>query len=315
MNPERILVTGANGFVAPYLIASLVHNEPRSKILGISRHLPKPGKVSLKPVAFRSVDLANFGALEKVIRSFRPTQVYHLAGLSSVADSFKDPCSIFHVNVEGTANLLESLVKTRLKPQVLLISTGQVYGRTFLKKQSPSEQDPILPMSPYALSKRMMEELGLYYFHNYGLPVMIARPFNHFGPGQKPNFSLASFAAQFAKMKKGKESKLFVGNIDISRDFSDVRNVVRAYQLILKKGKAGEIYNVGSGASQPLRRVIRSLERLSDTRVRIISRLKLRPLDIPVMRADIRKIIRLGWGPRYPFLRSLEELLRSYQAQ
>jgi GDP-4-dehydro-6-deoxy-D-mannose reductase len=310
MNTKKILVTGASGFVAGYLIPALLKSNPKARVLGISRHLPRELKSS-KRLRLKRADLVQFNPLKNIIQDFKPQEVYHLAGMSSVADSFKDPSQIFHVNVEGTINLFEALAGLKLKPKVLLVSSGQIYGKTFRKKISPGETDPAEPLSPYALSKLMMEEVGKCYFVDYHIPVFIVRSFNHTGPGQDSQFSVANFVRQFARMKPGKISNLSVGNVEVLRDFSDVRDIVEGYKEIVKKGKAGEVYNLGSGLALPLRKIIKQLVKLSGCRVKIVSNLKRRPLDIKVMRADIRKIQReIGWRPHYSFQQTLKDLYR-----
>jgi len=310
----RILITGAGGFVSAHLIDHLAEKYPRASLLGVGRFAVSGRDPQRPRIVYRRIDLSLPHALPRLMKEFRPTQIYHLAGYSSVVRSFEEPFEALRDNTHTAVSLFESVLAAGLKPRVLLVSTGQVYGRTFAKKARPAESDPVEPVSPYALSKLMMEQVGLYYFKNHAIPVLAARPLNHIGPGQSADFSIPAFARQFAQMTRGRVCRLKAGNVDVRRDFSDVRDIVRGYAAIMEKGRAGEAYNLGSGRAVTLRRIIRGLERVSGIRVKIETGGKPRPGDLPRMQVSIRKAGReTGWRPRIPLEMTLRDIYLSFK--
>lgn len=269
---KKALITGINGFVGPYLRKELEANGYR--VYGLDLHGTEGAY---------ACDITSFEQVFKVVDAVKPDFIFHLAGFSSVAKSFENPLLCFKINVEGTKNLLDAIVKVGLKPKILIVSSAEVYG---VPKYLPiDEKHPLDPISPYGKSRVEQEKLAL----GYDLHVVISRSFNHTGPGQPTTFVIPSFKKQVDEAKDG--DTIYVGNLDVVRDFSDVRDVVKAYRILLEKGKAKEIYNVGSGIGYRLRDILESLIKKSGKRLMVeIDPDKLRKNDIFKVVSDNKKI-------------------------
>src|SRR5579864_4038155 len=228
----RVLVTGACGFVGQHLVHLL--RKRRHEILGTV--LGSPPKDKDRKLHFLSCDIRDAGRVSRLVRAFRPDRIYHLAALSSVKDSFKSTREVFEVNFFGTLNVLEAARQYVPKARILVVGSAQVYGEP--KGTRPiTEETPLRPQSPYAASKAAADLLAFQYWKAYGLHVVRARPFNHTGPGQAPTFVCSDFAKQIAEIELGLRAPVIsVGNLNARRDFSDVRDVVRAYELLAEKG-------------------------------------------------------------------------------
>jgi len=264
---ERAFITGVEGFVGRYLARYL--SEKGEEVSGIDL---EPAPRSWDWTVSRC-DLLDFETLETSIKEYRPACVYHLAGLVHPRDSLSRPRDYYLTNVQGTVNLLEALRRNEIKARVLIVSSSKVYGPTPEGVERIDETQVPNPQTPYALSKYLSEQIALQYFHNYGTQVLIARPFNHTGPGQPLGFVLPDFCKQIAEIEalppeeQGK-AELQVGDLSPIRDLLDVRDVVIAYEAILKRGNVGEFYNVASGVGVPIRELLErtlNLSRLVET--------------------------------------------------
>lgn len=271
---RKALITGINGFVGPYLQHELEKNG--YDVYGIDLN---GGSDKIF-----SCDITNFDSVLDVMLKIKPDFIFHLAGFSSVAKSFENPELCFKINVDGTKNLLDAVVKSGLKPRVLIVSSAEVYGRP---KYIPiDEKHPLDPVSPYGKSRVEQEKLAL----SYNLPVIISRSFNHTGPGQPATFVIPSFKKQVSEAKDG--DTIFVGNLDLVRDFSDVRDVVHAYRTLIEKGKVGEVYNVGSGVGYKLRDILDKMIKESGKKLKVeVDPKKYRDVDIPKLVCDNKKIM------------------------
>jgi GDP-4-dehydro-6-deoxy-D-mannose reductase len=277
----KALITGVNGFVGPYLVEELVSNG--YTVFGCS--LEKESTVN-KLAGYFSCDITNPLEVEKVINSIKPDVVFHLAGFSSVSKSFENPELCFKINVEGTKNIIDSFNKLKVFPKLILISSAEVYGQPV--KNPVNESAKLNSLSPYANSKIEQEKVALTYKNS-----IIVRAFNHTGVNQPLPFVIPSFRKQVAEAKEGGE--VLVGNIDITKDFSNVLDVVKAYKIIFEKGKVGEIYNVGSGKGYLLRSVLEKMIKESGKSISIaIDPKKYRPADITELVCDNSKIKKLG---------------------
>lgn len=279
---SRTLVTGQTGFVGGHF----------STLVGPENVVAWPG----------SVDLVNFDQVRNFVLSQKFDAVLHLAARSSVAESFEDPHKTHDVNVRGTEHLLRALVETNFTGPVLLVSSGEVYGAVAEKDLPVGESAALAPRNPYAESKVAMESLvktgGV--FSGRKFRAMIARPFNHIGPGQAPRFAVSSFAHQLARRKAGlEEGVIKTGDLGVTRDFTDVRDIVMAYVQILERGRNGEVYNLGSGRETKLQTVLETLIEISGTEAEFeVDASRLRSGEQRRMCADIRKIRReVGWEP------------------
>ena len=324
--PTRILITGANGFVGRHLIQRLlteaapgalqIYAGVRPDHLEETRHPSHPMPESVgwtgceeRPdVQVVPIEVTDAIATAELLAELRPRQIVHLAGMASGAGTDRD--AIFAVNVEGTRHLLEAAARLAPFPRVLLASTSYVYGPT--RPDRPArEEDPIGPLwryGAYADSKMEMETVARAY---RGLSL-IARPFSHTGPGQSPAFAIPTFARQLARIEKGLEPpRLLVGNLDAYRDYLDVRDVVRAYALLLQHGQTGEAYNIATGKPTQMRDVLDTLRGLCAVPVAIeTDPARLRPADIGYSSGDATRLRNLtDWQPEIPFTQTLQDVL------
>ena len=301
----RVLVTGGNGFVGGYAIDAL---RARGDEVIAAGH----GALDLLPLDVR--DPLN---VRGVIDIAQADAIVHLAAQAFVPQSIADPLATIDINAMGTARLLEAVRAARdaggNNPRVLIVSTAEVYGA-----QPPSafplrESTPPAPANPYAASKLAAEAFGIASGHAYGLDVIIARSFNHIGPGQDERFAVASFAAQLAKIAHGGPAEMLIGNLSAERDFLDVRDVVRAYVALLECGESGQTYNVCSGVAVPIRDVLRTL--VTTARVAVEIREdpeRMRASDTPLFVGDASKLrAATGWVPQITLETSLRDTYRA----
>lgn len=300
----KFLVTGQNGFVGGHF----------------TNHVG-PANVVACP---ESIDLVSFEKTRAFVMAQTFEGVLHLAARSSVAESFENPSLTKDVNVEGTRNLLRSLVELKFAGPVLLISSGEVYGSVDASELPVKESAKLAPKNPYAESKVAMENLifSSGEFANAPYSSVIARPFNHIGPGQAEHFVVASFAAQLARRKIGRESgPMKTGDLTVTRDFTDVRDIVAAYALLLEKAgrdkSRGEVYNLGSGRETKLQVVLENLIEISGTGTTFqIDRSRLRPNEQKRMCADVAKIrSAIDWKPRHTLQETLKDCFKSALAK
>lgn len=267
------------------------------------------------PADLHSGDIRDLAATIALLDETRPDSIIHLAGLSSVAVSQEHVITTYEVNALGTLKLLEAVRLLKLTCRVVLVSSADVYGRSNVGRPL-SEDDPPLPVSPYALSKLMTEEAGRYYHRTYGIDVVILRPFSHTGPGQAPTFVFPKVAQAITLAERGeREPVIEMGNLDVRRDYSDVRDVVRGYSLALERCESGLSYNVTSGRPVQLKEMVDYLCGLAKRPVAVrISRSHFRSQDIPLLTgAPDRFTARTGWKPEIPFRQTLSDLLEYYR--
>jgi len=305
---KRVLITGGTGFVGPHLIRFLKSDS--STIAVIAKSVGKTQQEA--GVDYYELDIRKADEVSSLVRKISPTHIYHLAGISAVDVSWSNPRLTFEVNVLGTSNLFDAAMSMPLLPRILNVSTSQVYASsdTIL-----TEGSPINPDNPYAASKAMTELLRVQY-RKRGGGIITARSFNHTGPGQTPNFVLPSIAKQFAEIEAGvRPPKLAVGNIEVKRDFTDVRDVVTAYSVLLDKGRTNEIYNVCSGSVVRLSDILRKFEAISGIAVEIdIDQERLRSNEISQIFGDAGKIrTETGWTPQIPLETTLRDLLNYWR--
>jgi GDP-4-dehydro-6-deoxy-D-mannose reductase len=307
-----MLVTGANGFVGPHLVRALAADG--AEVYGVSLG-EAPADAAL--VGWRSLDLLDALALQAAVSEARPEAVVHLAGQSSAAASFADPAGTFRVNVEGTRLLLDAVGRLAPQARMLIVSSSEVYGPQ-PEDTRVREDAPCRPVSPYASSKAEAERVSLDRAHEAGLDVVVARSFGHTGPGQAPRFVVPAFAQQIAAIESGSaEPCLRVGNLEVTRDLSDVRDVVRAYVALLRRGRSGIAYNVCRGVGVRLTDVVASLVAQARVPVRVeTDPLRLRPADVPWLVGDPALIARdTGWHAGIPLEKTLGDVLEEWRAR
>jgi GDP-4-dehydro-6-deoxy-D-mannose reductase len=307
-----LLVTGIGGFVGGHLVELHRAEHPDEGIAGIVRP-GKPVPEHLREgVRLLEADLEDAAAVEAAVAAVRPDSIIHLAGQSSVHESWTNPAATLRTNVIGLLNVFEAVRRRRLEPRVLVVGSAEEYGAVDPDAPPLEEDAPLRPLSPYAVSKVAQGYLALQYALARDLPVVRTRTFPHTGPGRGEAFAESSFARQIAEVEAGRRRPvLAVGNLDAVRDFTDVRDVVRAYRALLDRGTPGEVYNVCSGRGCSIGDVLRSLLEIAGAQVELqVDRERLRPSDLPSLVGDPRKVREAtGWEPRIPLETTLRDLL------
>lgn len=294
---RTLLVTGHGGFVGRTLRA-LLHSDPGLSQWSLAT-LPEHFDVRSPQLAAR-------------IAEARPDAVIHLAGLTSVADSFRDAEAFFDVNFGGTWNLLKALRAAAFSGRFLFVSSGDCYGTVVAEELPIAESHPLRPRSPYAVSKVAAEALCCQWSQTEGLDAVLARPFNHVGPGQDTRFAIASFARQVARIAAGlAPPRIVTGDLDVTRDLTDVRDVVHAYFALLDNGHAGEVYNVGSGRECRIADVLNGLLAAAGVSAEIVTDPdRIRRGEQRRAAADVRKIATdTGWSSSIPLSVTLADML------
>lgn len=304
---RRVLVTGCAGFVGPHVTGALARAGWR--VWGVDEKAGAADESLEKRV---SIDLSDGRAVEALIGEASPDAIVHLAAQSSAGRSFAEPFDTLTRNVIPVLNLLETVRKRGKKTRVLAVGSGEVYGPVPEAELPVSEARVPRPVNPYALSKTIQEQCCAQYASLYGTDVVMTRSFNHTGAGQRDTFVLPSFARQVSEIRLGaREPVMDVGDLGLRRDFTDVRDVARAYEALVEKGRAGEVYNVCSGASYSLGELLRRLCDMAGVapEIRTDPR-RMRPKDIGELRGDPSKIAReTGWRARTDMVETLEWLL------
>jgi len=297
VRPVRVLVTGSRGFVGGFLVA----------------HLRQVGDEVLELPA--EVDITDGERLEAAVAEAGADAICHLAAQASVAASWRSPAATWAVNAGGVVNLLDAAGRTSPRPRVLLVSSAEVYGRVAPSELPLGEDRAFAPVSPYAASKAAAELAGLQAWLGRGLEVVRARPFNHTGPGQPADFVVPSLARQVVEAGQRGLTELAVGNVEARRDITDVRDVVRAYRLLLADGVPGEAYNVCSGCSQPISELIERLAHLGGVELALrVEPGRLRPVDVPDLRGDPGRLVAAtGWQRELTLDRTLADVLAWWQ--
>lgn len=309
----RALVTGISGFVGGHLTEHLIAQG--DLIVGLSasgrwpgelEHLGREARIErFDMVEGRESDLA------ELINRKQPEVIYHLAAWSNPQKSVADPRGAWTLNLGGSLNLLEAVRASGPKPRVILVGTGVSYGNPGPEWIPVTESCPVRPNNPYAASKAAVDLLGIQHFLSHQTNVVMVRPFNHAGPRQSPTYVLAGWAHQIALIEAGRGNRLEVGNLEITRDFTDVRDVVRGYRMLAESGQAGEIYNLGSGRGVRLAEALEHLCSLAKTPIAVhVDPARVRPVDQPLLVADASKLkAAVGWTPRFSIEQTLADML------
>lgn len=311
---KTALIIGGAGFVGNYL-AEYLHD-----ICGYFVNSTKLEQETLQSPygEVYNLDILNQTEIENLIKDIKPDCIFHLAAQSSVALSWKRPQLTVDINVKGTVNLLEALKNVEYKGRVLLIGSGEEYGVIKEEECPITEENLLRPGNIYAATKACQNLLGGIYARAYGLDLMMVRAFNHVGPNQIPQFVVADFCSQVAAIEKGKQTpEIHVGNLSAKRDFTDVRDVVAAYAMIIEKGKTGETYNVGSGKAIAIDEILNRILSFTKEEIKvIIEKEKFRPVDVPIIEADITKLVTdTGWEQKIPLDRTLQETLDYWRSR
>ncbi len=313
---KKALIIGAGGFVGGYL-AECLTDEFNMEVYATKL----PGTESMEDLSMLNgrvydLDILNKSDIVDLLYNIRPDYIFHLAAQSSVSYAWKNPTLTVDVNIKGSVNMMDAIRELYYKPRVIIVGSGEEYGHIKAGDTPISEETKLRPGNIYAATKVCQNMIGSIYSKAYDMELMMVRAFNHFGPGQLPMFVVSDFCKQVAEIEKGlHEPVIHVGNLAAKRDFTDVRDVVRAYGLLALKGRAGETYNVGSGHAIEIRELLNNIISLSDADIRVeVDPNKIRPVDIPIIEADITKINEeTGWRPQIPVMRTIEETLNYWR--
>lgn len=307
----RALITGISGFVGSHLAEYLLNNTDwhvAGTVYG-----PVDNVAHLKSrLALYPVELSQGKVVCDVLQHARPDYIFHLAAQPLPDLSRRDPWFTLENNIRAQLNVLEAIVAAALSSRVLVVGSSEEYGRVLPSDLPIREDTPLRPTTPYAVSKVAQDYLGLQYYLSHRVAAIRVRPFNHIGSRQRQGFVAADFASQIAEIEAGlRRAEVVVGTLDVSRDFSDVRDIVRGYYLALTEGEPGEVYNLGSEREHTVRTLLETLISLIGREVRIIQDLeRMRPSDVQRVVADCGKLrAQTGWRTEIPFEQSLRDLL------
>jgi len=310
----RVLITGITGFAGSHLAEYILSEHSGDRVFGFVRWRSRMDNIlHIKDkVELYEADLKDVISLKKALAEIKPDRIFHLAAQSFVPASWKLPIETFAINALGQINLFEAVLSLKLDPRIQIAGSSEEYGHVNPDEVPMKETNPLRPLSPYAVSKVAQDLLGYQYFMSYSLKTVRTRGFNHTGPRRGDVFVTSNFAKQLAEIEKGKTKPvIYVGNLEAKRDFTDVRDIVRAYWLAAAKGKPGEVYNIGSGRTMAMKDMLDILLSLSKAKVKVeVDPARLRPSDVPILYADCSKFVSLTkWKPRIPLEKTFKDLL------
>ena len=310
----KILITGITGFAGSHLADYLLAAEPKAELAGIYRWRSRTENIEHLPASVKLIecDVRDATATRDAIESFRPDFIFHLAAQSFVPSSWRAPQETLTTNLLGQLNIFEAVRKSGLNCRIQVAGSSEEYGLVHPQELPITEEQPLRPLSPYAVSKVAQDALGYQYFMSFGMPIIRTRGFNHTGPRRPSVFVCSDFARQVVEIELGlRAPEIHVGNLDARRDFTDVRDTVRAYWLALSQGEPGEVYNVATGTSWAISEVLDKLIALAGVKVKIVpDPERLRPSDVPRLEGDASRLkAATGWAPAIPFATTLGDLL------
>ncbi|MEI8307851.1 MAG: GDP-mannose 4,6-dehydratase [Chloroflexales bacterium] len=307
----RALITGINGFVGSYLAEYLLQ-QGDYEIWGLSRSSGIDLIHLREQITLVQADLSDPESTAQAIITAQPDVIFHLAGQPFVPESFRDPAATLAANTLGALHIFLALITHGIPARVLVVGTNEEYGKILPEDLPITELAPLRPTSPYGVSKVAQGMLGLQYHLSHGLDIVRVRPFTHIGPRQNERFVTAAFARQVARIERGLQPPVMqVGNLSACRDFTDVRDIVRAYALLMRHGIAGEVYNVGTGVAVMIRDMLTMVLAESTTPIEVQSNANLmRPIDIPLITCDARKLRDCtGWVPSITVRQTMSDIL------
>jgi len=313
----RALITGISGFVGSHLAEYLLaHTDWQISGTVYGRHdniAHLRDRLALYPAELSRLEVVRF-----IIEETRPDYIFHLAAQPISALSRLDPWFTLENNIRAQLNVLEAVAQMRLASRVLVVGSSEEYGQIAASDLPLDEDTPLRPTTPYAVSKVAQDYLGLQYHLSNGVAAIRVRPFNHIGPRQRRGFVAPDFASQIAEIEAGlRPPQVAVGALDVARDFSDVRDIVRGYYLALTRGQPGEVYNLGAGRAYSVRTLLETLIGLANCEITVIQDpARMRPVEVPEMVADCAKFrAHTGWQAEIPFARSLADVLAYWRDQ
>ena len=310
----RVLITGITGFAGSHLADYLLAEQPGVEVFGVCRWRSRRENIEHlgDRVTLIEGELRDEASLRRVVREVRPEAIFHLAAQSFVPTSWRAPTETLTTNIAGQANLFEAVRAAKLDPVIQIAGSSEEYGLVHPDEVPIKESNPLRPLSPYAVSKVAQDMLAYQYFRSYGMKTVRTRGFNHTGPRRGDVFVSSNFAKQIARIEAGLQDPVMrVGNLDAQRDFTDVRDMVRAYWLAVTRATPGEVYNLGSGRAITIRELLDMLVGMSDVEVEVQTDPdRLRPSDVEILLADSSKFRReTGWEASIPLEKTLADLL------
>ena len=315
----KVLVTGITGFVGSHLADYILEHHPEVQLYGIYRWRSRTENIDHVRNRFVNLecDLRDANNVRSVLRTIKPDRIFHLAAQSFVPSSWRAPSESLDTNIIGQVNIFEAVKDLGLDPWIQIACSSEEYGMVYDNEVPIKETNPLRPLSPYAVSKVGQDFLGYQYFMSYGMKIVRTRGFNHTGPRRGDVFVCSDFAKQIAYIEKSKkEPVIHVGNLEAKRDFTDVRDMVRAYWMSLEGNcKPGEAYNICSGQCWTIQEVLDMLIQLSAVDIRIQQDpSRLRPSDVPILLGDNSRFRKAtGWKPTIPFKQTLEDILNYWR--
>ena len=305
----KSLIIGGMGFVGTYLAGHLLelgHEVAVTKMPG------EPEQPAVREIQVYELNILEKEAVLQLLKAVKADYIFHLAAQSSVALSWRNPGLTIDVNVKGSVNVLEALRESDKQARMLLVGSGEEYGSVLPQEIPVRESCGVRPCNIYAATKVCQNMIGNIYANAYDMNVVMVRAFNHIGPRQSPLFVISDFCRQTAQIESGKKEAIIkTGNLDVRRDFTDVRDVVRAYALLVQKGEKGETYNVGSGHAVSIKHIVEIILQHASVNIEVkTDPLKMRPTDVPVIEADIGRIQKIiGWKPEIELKQTIQETL------
>jgi len=299
---KRLFITGANGFVGQHAVRGFSgHGWEIFEGIG-----PDATPLHDHQVPFNLLDNA---CIRDQIATIRPEACLHLAGQAHIPFCREDPVTATDLNVTGTVRLLEAFRRLQADARILIVTSAEVYGQVPMGREI-TEEHPLTPTTLYGITKQAADEVSLAFANQLGLHVMTARPWNHIGPGQHPRFVAAAFAVQFAAFAKGAPARMSAGNLDSLRDFTDVRDIVRGYRLLLEKGRAGQAYNLSSSRLRPIRSLLEGFSALTGIQPELrVDPALFRPTDASPLLSTDKIRSECGWTAEIPLETSLRDIL------
>ena len=312
---KKVLIIGIAGFVGSHLLDLLASQNTRCKLYGIVREKSSLRRIShsLKSVKLLNCDLINSTAILEVIKNISPDYIYHLAGESSVGLSWNSPQSLINNNITVSLNILEALrILENTRTRILLACSSEEYGHVPDKKIPITEVVPLRPVSPYAVTKATVDMFGYHYYKSYGMKIVRMRAFNHTSPRRDAIYALSNFVKQITEIKKGlRENIIYVGNLNVVRDYSDVRDIVRGYMLAIEKCTPGEVYNICSSKGYRIKDLLDLMIQYSGCNVKLVQdKKRFRAVDLPIIIGDCSKLAKVtSWSAQFSIKQTLRSLL------
>lgn len=316
---RRVLVTGVTGFAGSHLVDYMLERGD-SEIVGIQRWRSRTENIEhfADRITLLECDLRDASSTRDTLEKVRPDWIFHLAAQSFVPTSWTAPTESLTTNLIGQVNLFEAVRKLGMQCRIQIACSSEEYGLVLPDELPIKETNPLRPLSPYAVSKVGQDLLGYQYWMSWKVDCVRTRGFNHEGPRRGPVFVASDFAKQIADIEKGRKPPVIsVGNLEARRDFTDVRDMVRAYWLALEKCEPGEVYNISTGSAWTIRKVLDHLLSLTKTKIEVKQDpARLRPSDVPVLIGDNSRFVKAtGWQPTIPFEQTLRDMLEYWRAR